>query len=56
MEKLLEILRQHKDIVSYTLTFSNPEILTLKFQDGSVLILQVVCFAPSYKEVFKKRN
>jgi hypothetical protein len=39
MEKLLEILRQNKDIVSYTLSFGKPEILTIKFKDGSVLEL-----------------
>ena len=39
MDKLLEILRQHKDIVSYTLSFNNPEVLTLQFKDGKKLIL-----------------
>lgn len=39
MDKLLEILRQHKDIVSYTLSFNNPEVLTLQFKDGTKLIL-----------------
>ena len=39
MDKLLEILRQHKDIVSYTLSFNNPEILTIRFKDGSILEL-----------------
>jgi hypothetical protein len=39
MDKLLEILRQHKDIVSYILSFSKPETLTLKFKDGTVLKL-----------------
>jgi len=39
MDKLLEILRQHKDIVSYTLSFSKPEILTLRFKDGTILKL-----------------
>jgi hypothetical protein len=39
MDKLLEILRQHKDIVSYTLSFGNPEILTIQFKDGSRLSL-----------------
>lgn len=39
MEKLVEILRQHKDTISYTITFGNPEILTIKFNDGTVLIL-----------------
>jgi hypothetical protein len=39
MDKLLEILRQHKDIVSYILSFSKPETLTLQFKDGSKLIL-----------------
>jgi len=39
MDKLLEILRQHKDTISYTLTFSKPEILTIKFQDGSTIML-----------------
>jgi hypothetical protein len=39
MEKLLEILRHHKDTVSYMLTFSKPEILTIKFKDGTTLKL-----------------
>lgn len=39
MEKLLEILRQHKDTISYTLTFGKPEILTIRFKDGSILEL-----------------
>jgi len=39
MDKLLEILRQHKDIVSYILSFSKPETLTLQFKDGSTLRL-----------------
>lgn len=39
MDKLLEILRQHKDSISYTITFSNPEILTIKFNDGTILKL-----------------
>lgn len=39
MDKLLEILRQHKDTVSYTLCFNNPEMLTLQFKDGTKLIL-----------------
>ena len=39
MDKLLEILRQHKDIVSYTLSFSKPEILTLRFKDDITLKL-----------------
>jgi hypothetical protein len=39
MEKLLEILRQHKESVSYTLSFGKPEILTIRFKDGSVLEL-----------------
>ena len=39
MNKLLEILRQHKDTVSYTLAFSNPEVLTIRFKDGLILEL-----------------
>lgn len=39
MEKLLEILEKHKDSVSYTITFSNPQILTIRFKDGSTLEL-----------------
>jgi hypothetical protein len=39
MDKLLEILRQHKDIVSYTLSFNDPEMLTLKFKDGTEVVL-----------------
>lgn len=39
MDKLLEILREHKDKVSYTITFSNPELLTLQFKDGTKLVL-----------------
>jgi hypothetical protein len=39
MDKLLEILNQHKDIVSYTISFSKPQILTIKFKDGSTLRL-----------------
>ena len=39
MDKLLEILREHKDKVSYNLTFSNPEMLTLHFKDGTKLVL-----------------
>jgi len=39
MDKLLDFLRQHKDIVSYTLSFSKPEILTLRFKDGTTLKL-----------------
>jgi len=39
MDKLLEILRQHKNIVSYILSFSKPETLTLQFKDGSILRL-----------------
>jgi hypothetical protein len=39
MDKLLEILRQHKNIVSYTLSFSKPETLILQFKDGSILKL-----------------
>ena len=39
MNKLLEILRQHKDSISYTLSFGNPEILTIRFKDGSILEL-----------------
>jgi hypothetical protein len=39
MDKLLEILNQHKDIVSYAITFSKPQILTIKFKDGSTLSL-----------------
>lgn len=39
MDKLLEILREHRDKVSYTITFSNPAVLTLIFKDGSTLIL-----------------
>jgi hypothetical protein len=39
MEKLLEILREHKDKISYTLTFGKPEILTIRFKDGSVIRL-----------------
>ena len=37
MDKLLEILRQHRDIVSYILSFSKPETLTLKFKDGTIV-------------------
>lgn len=39
MDQLLEILRTHKDKVSYTITFSNPEILTLNFKNGTKLVL-----------------
>ena len=39
MDKLIEILRQHKDTVSYTLSFNSPEILTIHFKDGTKLIL-----------------
>lgn len=39
MEKLLDILRQHKDAVAYTITFGDPEILTIHFKDGSTLQL-----------------
>ena len=39
MNKLLEILRQHKDLVSYTLSFNDPEMLTLKFKDGTEIVL-----------------
>ena len=39
MDKLLEILRQHKNVVSYTLSFNNPEMLTLKFKDGTEIVL-----------------
>lgn len=39
MDKLLEILREHKDKVSYSITFSNPEILTLQFKDGTKIVL-----------------
>jgi hypothetical protein len=39
MNKLLEILRQHKDLVSYTLFFNNPEMLTIKFKDGTEIVL-----------------
>jgi len=39
MDKLLEILRQHKDIVNYTLSFTEPETLTIKFKDGTILKL-----------------
>lgn len=39
MDKLLEILRQHKDAVAYMVTFGNPEILTIHFKDGSTLEL-----------------
>jgi hypothetical protein len=39
MDKLLEILRQHKNTISYMLTFGVPEILTIKFKDGSTLSL-----------------
>lgn len=39
MDKLLEILREHKDIISYNLSFNNPEILTLKFKDGTEVVL-----------------
>lgn len=39
MEKLLEILQQHKESFSYTLSFGKPEILIIRFKDGSVLEL-----------------
>lgn len=39
MDKLLEILRQHKEVVNYTLSFNSPELLTLQFKDGTKLIL-----------------
>ena len=39
MDKLLEILRQHKDIVSYILSFNDPEMLILKFKDGTEVVL-----------------
>lgn len=39
MDKLIEILRQHKDIISYTLSFNSPEILTIHFKDGTKLML-----------------
>ena len=39
MDNLLEILRQHKNTVSYTITFTNPEILTVSFKDGTILTL-----------------
>jgi hypothetical protein len=39
MDKLLDILRQHTDKVSYILSFNNPEILTLQFKDGTKLVL-----------------
>jgi len=37
--ELLEILQQHKDLVSYTLSFNNPEMLTIKFKDGTEIVL-----------------
>jgi hypothetical protein len=39
MDKLLEILRQHKDTIGYTLSFNDPEMLTLKFKDGTEIVL-----------------
>jgi len=39
MDKLLEILRQHKDIISYNLSFNNPQILSIKFKDGTEIVL-----------------
>jgi hypothetical protein len=37
MDKLLEILDKNK--ISYDISFSKPQILTIKFEDGSVIKL-----------------
>ncbi len=39
MDKLLEILEKHTDILSYRISFDTPQILTIKFKDGSILQL-----------------
>jgi hypothetical protein len=39
MDKLLDILNKHRDILSYTINFDKPQILTIKFKDGSILKL-----------------
>jgi len=39
MDKLLEILDKYKDVVSYSITFDKPQILIIKFKDGSILKL-----------------
>ena len=52
MNKLLEILRQHKDIVSYTLSFNNPEMLTIKFKDGTEIVDEYSLYS---EEIISKR-
>lgn len=39
MDKLLEILEKHKDKISYQISFTNPQVLTIQFKDGTILTL-----------------
>lgn len=39
MDKLLEILEKHKDKVSYQISFTDPQVLTIQFKDGTILTL-----------------
>jgi hypothetical protein len=39
MDKLLDILDKNKNILSYTINFDKPQILIIKFKDGSILKL-----------------
>lgn len=39
MDELLEILEKHKDKVSYQISFTEPQVLTIHFKDGTILTL-----------------
>jgi hypothetical protein len=39
MDKLLDILNKHRNILSYSINFDKPQILIIKFKDGSILKL-----------------
>lgn len=39
MDNLIEILYDNEHVTSFSVSFTEPEILTIKFKDGSVLQL-----------------